>query len=138
MKTRNYYSSVLVLPASSVLTDPGQLCDGQPATVTCTITDGDNLRWIYDADGSMVFRFQLISPRLESFPPTDPVLVPGGDEFTLSLLSPRTPPLGPDLVSQISFEASVRMNGRTLRCDAFTRSGGRVMRDVILEVVSGM
>ena len=47
----------------------------------------------------------------DSVPSSDPILV-DGVEFTVSLLSNT----GSDLVSEISFEVSSRINGRVLRC----------------------
>ncbi len=39
---------LLLLPlASSVLTDPGPLCTGQTATLTCNVTGGTRLNWNY-------------------------------------------------------------------------------------------
>ena len=128
---------MLASPAISsiVLTDPGLLCSGQPAALACNVTDGDSLQWIYDVQGTMPFLFEVINPRVERLPSSDPVIVPSDDEFTLSLLSPTTP--GPHLASQISSQASLRMNGRTMRCTGVLRNGSLVTGDVILEVVSG-
>ena len=70
----------------------------------------------------------------------DPVNVPLPDpvirtsdsvEFTISRLMPSSP----DLVSQIRFTASERMNGMSLTCDGFTTES--VTGSVLLQVLRG-
>ena len=116
----------LVSTASSIaLTDPGPLCSGQPATLTCNITGGNLLVWTYDRD-----RFITIEPVLAPLP--DPVVrISDTIAFTVSLLMPTSL----HLVSLISFIASERMNGMRLRCDGATATEA-VEESVSLLVIS--
>ena len=49
-----FNAALLVSPTGSVLTDPGPLCAGQRATLTCNITGGVALDWNYiDSSGTI-------------------------------------------------------------------------------------
>ncbi len=115
-------------PASSVLTNPGPLCTGQTATLTCNITGGTRISWIYNVRGS-VETIPTFNPNAGISPPTEPVTV-NGVEFTVSVLMPTSP----HLVSIISFVASAMTNGGILACIGF--SSAQVEEEVTLQVES--
>ena len=108
---------------SGILIDPGPLCPGETALLTCTITQGTDLFWSYDSG-----RITTIIPAVNFFPPSGPILV-SGVEFTVTVLS-----TSPDLVSQISFVVSATVNGRTLECSGVSTSSGGVSRTLTLQV----
>ena len=109
---------------SGILIDPGPLCPGETALLTCTITQGTELVWTYGDSG----RIFTIIPALNRFPLSGPILV-NGVEFTVTVLS-----TSPDLVSQISFVVSATVNGRTLECSGVSTSSGGVSRTLTLQV----
>ena len=108
---------------SGILIDPGPLCPGETALLTCTITQGTDLFWSYDSG-----RITAIIPELNTFPPSGPILV-NGVEFTVTVVS-----TSPDLVSQISFVVSATVNGRTLECSGVSTLSGAVSRTLTLQV----
>ena len=108
---------------SGSLIDPGPLCPGETALLTCTITQGTDLIWSYDSG-----RIFTIIPTLNRFPPSSPILE-NGVNFTVTVLS-----TSPDLVSQISFVVSATVNGRTLECSGVSTSSGGVSRTLTLQV----
>ena len=108
---------------SGILIDPGPLCPGETALLTCTITQGTQLFWSYDFG-----RIATIIPQLDILPPSGPILV-NGVEFTVTVLS-----TSPDLVSQISFVVSATVNGRILQCSGVSTSSGGVSRTLTLQV----
>ncbi len=119
---------LLVLPlASCILTDPGPLCTGQTATLTCNITGGTRIHWNYNVGGSGG-RIPTYDPDIGVSPPTEPVTV-NGVEFTVSVLMTQ-----PHLVSTISFVPSAMMNGGELVCIGF--SGLLVSEAITLHVDS--
>ena len=109
---------------SGILIDPGPLCPGETALLTCTITQGTDLSWNYGDSG----RIFTIIPVVNIFPPSGPILV-SGVEFTVTVLS-----TSPDLVSQTSFVVSATVNGRTLQCSGVSTSSGAVSRTLTLQV----
>ena len=109
---------------SGILIDPGPLCPGETALLTCTITQGTELFWSYDSG-----RITAIIPDVNIFPPSGPILE-NGVEFTVTVLSSTSP----DLVSQISFVVSATVNGRTLECSGVSISSGAVSRTLTLQV----
>ena len=111
------------LPASSVLTDPGPLCDGQPATLTCNITGGSALNWGYGVAGG-----EESLPTVTSAFQSPLIMMVGSVEFTVSLLE-----TSPVFVSGISFVASTVMNGRVLTCIG----SGATDEQINLQVVNG-
>ena len=108
---------------SGILIDPGPLCPGEKALLTCTVTQGTDLFWSYDST-----IITTIIPELNRFPPSGPILE-NGVEFTITVLS-----TSPDLVSQISFVVSATVNGRTLECSGVSTSSGGVSRTLTLQV----
>ena len=90
--------------ATTTLSDPGPLCAGQTAVLTCSVTDGVSITWFYRDE----FVGQTISPSQP--PPSDSVTV-GGVEFTLTLSQNIT-----HLISQLSFTASPDMDGAQVGC----------------------
>ena len=104
---------MLLSPSSgSLLTDPGPLCAGQTATLTCNITGTGvvSLEWNYVAAGlqdGVIAAYR----RGEPFSPSNPVVV-AGVEFTVSVLMSTAT----QVVSQISFVASSMMSGTGLDC----------------------
>ena len=94
--------------ATTTLSDPGPLCAGQPAVLTCSVADGVTIRWRYRGEtvGSLLALSQPPSP--------DPVTV-GGVQFTLTLSQNST-----HLISQLSFTASPDIDGSVVRCTGFS------------------
>ena len=93
-------------------------------TLTCDISGGTELEWIYDSQV-----VTTIIPRLNTFPSPDPVLT-SGVEFTVSL---SLSSISPDLASQIMFVASEDIQGRMLVCRG--RDGaGEVVESITLQV----
>ena len=90
--------------ASTILPDPGPLCAGQTAVLTCSVADGVTIRWRYRDE----FVGSVIS--LNERPSSDPVTV-GGVQFTLTLSQNNN-----SLISQLSFIASLDMDGGVVRC----------------------
>ena len=91
-------------------------------TLTCDISGGTELQWIYDSQV-----VTTIIPSRSTFPSPDPV-TSSGVEFTVSLLSTI-----PDLSSQIMFVASEDIQGRMLLCVG--RDGaGEVVESITLQV----
>ena len=97
--------------ATTTLSDPGPLCVGQTAVLTCSVADGVTIRWIYRNE----FVGSVIS--LNEPPPPDPVTV-GGVQFTLTLSQDNNP-----LISQLSFTASPDMDGGVVRCSGGIADG---------------
>ena len=108
---------------SGILIDPGPLCPGETALLTCTITQGTDLFWSYDSGG-----IAAIIPAVNISPPSGPILE-NGVEFTVTVLS-----TSPDLVSQIRFVVSATVNGRALECSGVSTSSGAVSRTLTLQV----
>ena len=94
--------------ATTTLPDPGPLCAGQTAVLTCSVTDGENIRWRY-RDETVGALLSLSQP-----PPPDPVTV-GGVQFTLTLSQNSN-----SLISQLSFTASPDMDGGVVSCTGFS------------------
>ena len=92
---------VLVCPVGGILTHPGTLCPGTTTTLNCSTT-GTFQNWDYENE--------LITTITSTSSSAIERTVSGVD-FTVSVLS-----TSPELVSQIRFVASVRMNGITLEC----------------------
>lgn len=114
-----------VSPGHSVLTDPGPLCAGEEAGLTCNITGGTLLAWDYDS-GRLIAIDPVNSPLLAPL-----TIMPGTIAFTVSMLMPTTP----HLQSQISFVAVEEMNSRTLTCSG---TSSVVVEDTItLQIVRG-
>ena len=109
---------------SGILIDPGPLCPGETALLTCTITQGTDISWAYDST-----IITTIIPEFNVLPQSDPYLV-SGVEFTVTVMSSTSP----DLVSQISFVVSATVNGRTLECSGVSTSSGVVSRTLTLQV----
>ena len=106
------WAVLLVSSASAVITlEPGPLCPEQQAVVRCTITGGTQLSWIYSTRA--VAGIDLV---LGQFPPTDPVIIKNVS-FTVTLISNMT-----ELVSEIRFMVSSRINGQNLACSGLERS----------------
>ena len=103
---------MLVSPESvgSILTDPGPLCAGQTALLTCNVTGGTTLVWRYD--NSRIG--ELVTQPLTTL--TDTV---EGVIFTVTLLMPTSP----HFVSELSFTASSDMNGEVVWCASSSLSG---------------
>ncbi len=114
-------------PASGVLTDPGPLCTGQTATLTCNITGGTRINWNYIVGGTRGL-IPTYDPDIGVSPPTEPVTA-NGVEFTASVLMTQ-----PQLVSTISFVPSTMMNGGELVCSGF--AGVLVSEAITLHVDS--
>ena len=96
----------LLLPSiSGLLTDPGPLCPGDMATLTCNLTGGVAQVWRYNtmAVGVGIIPLAGQVPAVPAVP-----MVVGGVEFRLSLLSTSGTPY---LATQIAFVASERMDG---------------------------
>ena len=91
-------------------------------TLTCDISGGTELQWIYNSQV-----VTAIIPRLNTFPSPDPVTT-SGVEFTVSLLC-----ISPNLSSQIMFVASERIQGGILVCVARDGAGG-VVESITLQV----
>ena len=94
--------------ATTTLPDPGPLCAGQTAVLTCSVTDGVAIEWGYK-DGYIGQFLSLSQP-----PSPDPV-TEGGVHFTLTLSQNNNP-----LISQLSFTASPDMDGGVVRCTGFS------------------
>ena len=111
---------------SGILIDPGPLCPGETALLTCTITQGTDISWAYNS-----ITITTIIPEFNMLPQSDPYLV-SGVEFTVTVMSSTSP----DLVSQISFVVSATVNGRTLECSGVSTSSGvhAVSRTLTLQV----
>ena len=122
--------AMLVPSTDGVLTDPGPLCAGQTATLTCNITGGVFLEWNYVLEGENG-RIPTYDSARNVFPPSGPV-ERGGVEFTVTLQMPTSP----HLVSQISFTASAGMNGRQLDCVSIVGTT-LLQQNTILQVVTG-
>ena len=107
--------------ATTTLPDPGPLCVGQTAVLTCSVADGENIRWRYRSEtvGAILF-----SP--SQLPSSGPVTV-GGVQFTLTLSQNNNP-----LISQLSFTASPDMDGGVVRCTGFSGTFSSV--EITLEV----
>ena len=108
--------------ATTTLPDPGPLCAGQTAVITCSVADGVNLRWRYRNE----FVGSVIS--LNEPPPPDPVTV-GGVQFTLTLSQNSNP-----LISQLSFTASPDMDGGVVRCSGGIADGTFPSDEITLQV----
>ena len=102
---------VSLLPSiSGLLTDPGPLCPGDMATLSCNITGGRVQQWRYNTMEVGVGIIPLAGqvPAVPAVP-----MVVDGVEFRLSLLSTSGAPY---LATQIAFVASERMDGGMLEC----------------------
>ena len=125
VETHCYVVAAVVLSpvvATTTLSDPGPLCAGQTAVLTCSVTDGVTIDWFY--------RNGCIGPSLAlSQPPSsDPVTV-GGVEFTLTLSQNSNP-----LISQLSFIASPDMDGGVVRCTGGIADGTFLSDEITLQV----
>ena len=109
----NYVVVVVLSPAvaTTTLPDPGPLCAGQTAVLTCSVADGVTIRWRYRDE----FVGSVIS--LNEPPPPDPVTV-RGVQFTRTLSQNNNP-----LISQLSFTASPDMDGGVVRCQGGISDG---------------
>ena len=103
--------------ATTTLPDPGPLCAGQTAVLTCSVANGTTIRWRYRG-GTVGPLISLTQP-----PSSDPV-TEGGVQFTLTLSGQNSNPL----ISQLSFTASPDMDGGVVRCTG--ESGGGFSSDV--------
>ena len=116
------YVAVVLSPAvaTTTLPDPGLLCAGQTAVLTCSVADGGSIRWRY--------RGETVGPLLApSQPPSPGPVTVGGVQFTLTLSQNSNP-----LISQLSFTASPDTNGGVVRCTGF--SGTFSSDEVTLQV----
>lgn len=113
-----------VSPVSSILTDPGPLCPGVTTVLTCNVTRGDIQIWGYD--GMRVARTSIG----DITQPVSPVQV-GGITFSIRVLS-----FDPNLASQLSFNASVVMEGRIISCDTLLINTTAVLRNILLQFIS--
>ena len=106
--------------ATTTLSDPGPLCVGQTAVLTCSVADGVSIRWRY-RDETVGALISLSQP-----PSSGPVTV-GGVQFTLTLSQSSN-----SLISQLSFTASLDMDGGVVRCTGFsgTFSSGEITLQV--------
>ena len=89
------------------LIDPGPVCVGHTALLTCNVTGGIAINWYYTTNTG--FTYTVFTSSYD--PPTYTETV-GGVLFTVTLLMPTSP----HLVSQLSFNASAEMNGETFLC----------------------
>ena len=90
---------------ATVLLDPGPLCAGELAVLTCSVPDGRFIAWRYDNE--------LAGPIIQSdMPAPSGTFTVLGVEFSLSVLEGNSP----DLVSQLSFTASTDMDGLVVLC----------------------
>ena len=102
---------VSLLPSiSGLLTDPGPLCPGDMATLTCNITGGLAQQWRYNTM-DVGDRISFLTGQVPAVPAVP--MVVDGVEFRLSLLSTSGAPY---LATQIAFLASERMDGGMLEC----------------------
>ena len=106
--------------ATTTLSDPGPLCVGQTAVLTCSVADGVTIDWFY--------RNGRIGPPLTPSqpPPSDPVIVEGV-QFTLTLSQNSDP-----LISNLTFTASPDMDSGRVRCTGF--SGAFLSDEITLQV----
>ena len=96
--------------ATTTLPDPGPLCVGQTAVLTCSVADGVTILWRY--------RGETVGSLLSlSLPPSSGPVTEGGVQFTLTLSQSSN-----SLISQLSFTASPDMDGGIVRCTG--ESGG--------------
>ena len=126
------FAVISLLPfISGLLTDPGPLCPGDMATLTCNFTHGLSQQWRYN-DVNVGDR---ISPLVNQVPavPAVPMVV-DGVEFRLSLLSTRGVTY---LVSQIVFVASERMDGGIVECGNTLEGSLPVIETATLKVGDG-
>ena len=118
-----------VCGVSAILTDPGPVCTGDTVLLTCTIPRGTRLAWRYNGEniGNGVYL-----PTYNTVPPDNPD-TKGGVVFTQRLLH-----TSPDLVTQLSFTATINTNGGIIQCagDAATSTGGveSVSDDITVQV----
>ena len=88
------------------LTEPGPLCVDVAVELTCNLTGGIALNWIYQGNSVTQIRSSDAATQERT------TRTVGGITFTVSV----TPPTSPVIVSHISFVADSTMNGRTLQC----------------------
>ena len=116
---------VLLSSADSVLIDPGPLCTGQTATLTCNITGTSFLGWTYGSDTFLTINTALSNPVMEV---SDTITFTVSTEMSIS----------PHFVSHVSFVANESMNGMRVTCDGATGTGV-VRENITLQVIrSGM
>ena len=97
--------------ATTTLPDPGPLCIGQTAVLTCSVTDGVSIEWFY--------RDVAIGPFLSpTVPPSSNPVTVGGVQFTLTLSQNSN-----SLISNLSFTASPDMDDGVVRCLGESRGG---------------
>ena len=108
--------------ATTTLSDPGPLCAGQTAVLTCSVADGVAIEWFY-RDGNVGQGISLSQP-----PSSDPVTV-GGVQFTLTLSQSSNP-----LISQLSFTVSPDMDGSVVRCRGGLPDGTFPSDEITLQV----
>lgn len=112
-------------PATTgILKDPGPICPGQNATLTCEINGGLLLQWYYTT-----LRLAEISPVFGVLPPPNTVEVTGV-EFSISLNSTACDQV---LISELSFEPTI-MNNTKLSCVGQTSSNVSIETIVPLQV----
>ena len=104
--------------ATTTLSDPGPLCAGQTAVLTCSVADGVTITWFY-RDESIGLSISPSQP--PSNRPSNPVTV-GGVQFFRTVNQNGT-----HLISQLSFTASPDMDGSEVRCTGL--SGGTFSSD---------
>ena len=108
------WAVLLVSSASAIVTlEPGPLCPEQQAVVRCAITGGTQLSWVYSSNNDIVAGIDLV---LGQFPPMDAVIIKNVS-FTVTLISNMT-----ELVSEIRFMVSSRINGQILTCSGLEGS----------------
>ena len=125
VETHCYVVAAVVLSpavATTILPDPGPLCAGQTAVLTCSVADGVTIDWLY-RNGCIGPSLSLSQP-----PPSGPVTV-GGVEFTLTLSQNSNP-----LISQLSFTASPDMDGGVVRCTGGLFDGTFRSDEITLQV----
>ena len=99
--------------ATTTLSDPGPLCVGETAVLPCSVADGVTITWFY-RDESIGLSISPSQP--PSNRPSNPVTV-GGVQFFRTVNQNGT-----HLISQLSFTASLDMDGSEVRCTGL--SGG--------------
>ena len=120
---------MLVSPESvgRVLIDPGPICIGHTALLTCNVTGGLAINWIYVTNTG--FDYTVFTSSYD--PPTFTETV-GGVLFTATLLMPTSP----HFVSQLSFNASADMNGEAFLCQFAHPSGYAIDNRITLQLES--
>ena len=114
--------------ATTTLPDPGPLCVGQTAVLTCSVTDGVSITWQYRTNSGA--SREQVGPVL-SPSQADPVTVTLlGIQFTLTLSQSSNP-----LISQLSFTASPDIDGGEVRCVGFSDAFSSDERTLQVEMI---